>query len=136
MGVTAGQTSRALRWPALTLVSKIASIDPDGGKIQVERTLEEGRQVLESSLPAVVSVSKDIGDPRYPSFMGIRKASRATIPTWSLADLGLQAPERKTEWPEVYNPPTREVTCEIITGATPEEVAEKLADKILGEKVL
>jgi electron transfer flavoprotein beta subunit len=133
-GVTAAMTARVLGWPALTLVSAIRSLGD--GKVVVERAVEEGRQVVEGKLPAVISFIKDIGEPRYPSFMGIRKASRATIPAWSLADLGLQAPQPQTSWPEVYNPPTRDVATEIITGSSPVEIAEKLADKILAEKVL
>ena len=134
LGVTAAQTARVLGWPALTLVSKVDSLD--SSKITVERTTEEGRQVLESKLPAVVSVGKDIGEPRYPSFMGIRKASKAVIPTWSLADLGISAPRSHIRWPEVMSPPLREVTTEMITGDSPQEIAGKLADKILAEKVL
>jgi electron transfer flavoprotein alpha/beta subunit len=68
--------------------------------------------------------------------MGIRKASRAEIPVWSLADLGITAPEPVVEWPELMNPPSREVTCEFIDGGSPEEIADKLADKIIAEKVL
>lgn len=134
MGVTAAQTARLLGWPIFSLVSKIHAIS--GNVIRVERTIEEGRQIVEGKLPVVISVSKDIGEPRYPSFMGIRKASRAVIPVWSLADLGMSAPASVVAWPELMNPPVRQVTTEIITGDSPQEIAEKLADKILGEKVL
>lgn len=134
MGVTAAQTARVLGWPALTLVAAVQSVSHD--TIRVERVFEEGRQILESKLPAVVSVSKDIGEPRYPSFMGIRKASRAIIPTWTLDDLGIPAPKSVVEWPEIMNPPARQVTTEMITGGSPQEIAETLADKILAEKVL
>ena len=90
MGVTAAQTAYCLKWPVLSLVSTIASVDANS--IRVERSIEEGRQIVEGKLPVVISVSKDIGEPRYPSFMGIRKASRAVIPVWTLADLGISAP--------------------------------------------
>jgi electron transfer flavoprotein beta subunit len=136
MGLTAAQTARLLGWPSLTLVSSIDELDASAKKIRVERTIEEGRQVIDSKLPAVMSVVKDIGEPRYPSFMGIRKASRASIPTWSLADLGIDIPKSHVSWPELMNPPAREVSCEMITGDSPQEIAEKLADKILAEKVL
>ncbi|MCL5255404.1 MAG: electron transfer flavoprotein subunit beta/FixA family protein [Gammaproteobacteria bacterium] len=134
MGVTGPQTARLLGWPSLSLVSVIQSAI--NGVIRVERTVEEGRQVVEAKLPAVVSVLKDFGEPRYPSFMGIRKAARANIPVWTLADLGIPAPASVIHWPVVENPPVRPVTTEIITGDTPKEIAEKLADKILAEKVL
>jgi electron transfer flavoprotein beta subunit len=133
MGVTHAQTARFLGWPMIGLAS---SIQPAGDGLRIERTIEEGKQIVETSLPAVVSVSKDIGEPRYPSFMGIRKASRANIPTWSLADLGVPALPAVVRWPEVINPPTREIKTEIITGDSPQEIAEKLVDKILEEKVL
>jgi electron transfer flavoprotein beta subunit len=136
VGVTAAQTARILGWPALTLVSTISQLDPGANTIRVERSVEEGRQIVEGRLPAVVSVVKDIGEPRYPSFMGIRKASKAEIPTWNLGDLGLQATEPLVTWPEMINPPKREIMTEIITGDSPKEIAEKLADKILEEKVL
>ena len=125
-----------MNWPAFTLVSTISNLNPDSGEIQVERSIEEGRQIVKGKLPAAVSVVKDIGEPRYPSFMGIRKASRATIPEWSLEDLGLEALTPSVVWPDLMNPPTREIKTEIISGESPKEVAEKLADKILEEKVL
>jgi electron transfer flavoprotein beta subunit len=133
MGVTGAQTARVLSWPMLSLVS---SVQAGGAGIQVERSIEEGRQLVESKLPAAISVSKDIGEPRYPSFMGIRKASRANIPVWTLGDLGISAAAPAVRWPEVVNPPVREVKTEIIAGDGPQDIAEKLADKILEEKVL
>ncbi len=134
MGVTAAQAARTLGWPMLSLISVIQSVE--GGSIRVERSIEEGRQVVEGQLPAVLSFSKDIGEPRYPSFMGIRKASRATIPEWTLGDLGMDAPTSVVHWPEIMNPPVREVTTEMVSGDSPEQIAETLADKIIAEKVL
>jgi electron transfer flavoprotein beta subunit len=136
VGVTASQTARVLGWPALTLVSVITDLDPGNGMIRVERSIEEGRQIVEGKLPAVISVVKDIGEPRYPSFMGIRKASRANIPEWTLADLGAEALTPAVTWPEVMNPPVHEITNEIVEGDSPQDIAEKLAEKIIEEKVL
>jgi electron transfer flavoprotein beta subunit len=132
-GLVPAQAARLLGWPALTLSSVIKV---EGDKVHVERGTEEGRQLVSAKLPAVFSLTKDFGEPRYPSFMGIRKASRAEIPTWSLSDVGIPAPVSVIAWPELLTPPTREVTCEMITGGSPEEIAEKLADKILAEKLL
>ena len=136
VGVTAAQTARVLGWPAFTLVSTIANLDPGAGTIKVERSIEEGRQIVEGKLPAVVSVVKDIAEPRYPSFMGIRKASKANIPVWSLSDVGAGAPEAIVRRTELMNPPVQDTTIEIIAGESPAEIADKLVDKILAEKVL
>ncbi len=132
-GITPAQTARVLGWPMLGLA---ATVTVEDRKAKIDRSTEEGRQIVSAELPAVLSVVKDFGEPRYPSFMGIRKASRAEIPSWTLADLGIGTPEKVVEWPELMNPPSREVTCEIIEGDSPEEIADKLADKIIAEKVL
>lgn len=136
VGVTAAQTARVLGWPSLTLVSAITELDPGNSSIRVERSVEEGRQVVEGVLPAVVSVVKDIGEPRYPSFMGIRKASRAEIPIWSLTELDADVSAPVVTWPEITNPPKQEVVTEIISGDSAQEMAEALAGKIIEEKVL
>lgn len=132
-GTTPSQAARLLGWPALTLVSVIKL---EAGGLRVERAIEEGRQVVTANLPAVVSLVKDIGEPRYPSFMGIRRASKAEIPTWSLAQLGVSAPAKLVETLELVNAPVREVVCELVKGSTAQEIADALADKILGEKLL
>ena len=105
------------------------------GGPQVERLLEEGKQVVTSKLPAVITVMKDINEPRYPSFIGIRKASKAVISEWSLADLGLPAPALRTRVVAYRNLPPRDTRSERIDG-TPEEQAAKLVDRLLEEKVL
>lgn len=132
-GVTPAQTARILGWPMLGLAGQIKVQD---GSVTVERVIEEGRQTLSAKLPAVLSVVQSIGEPRYPSFMGIRKASKATIPVWSLSDLGTSAPDPVVKRAELLNPPVQETSIEIITGESPAEIADKLADKILAEKIL
>jgi electron transfer flavoprotein beta subunit len=132
-GITAAQTARVLGWPVLSLC---AAVSVDGETLKVERSIEEGRQKVEAGLPAVVSVTKDIGEPRYPSFMGIRKASRAEIPTWTVTELGTPVPSSVVSFPDIKNPPAREVVCEMIDEGSPAATAAKLADRILEEKVI
>ena len=138
---TAIQVAALLDVPQLTYVARIREVDFDAKTITVERLLEGGREVLTSKLPCVVSVVKEINEPRYPSFIGIRKAAKATIPTWTVADIGLDpatvgAAASGVRWPEVSLPPAREGACEIITGDTPEAIAAALADKLMAEKII
>lgn len=135
-GLVAPMTARVLGWPALTLVASVSALDASAKTMRVERGVEEGRQVVESKLPAILSIMKDFGEPRYPSFMGIRKASKADIATWTLADLGITASDAKVAWPEIIGPLKRDVTSEMITGSNSEEIANALADKIIAEGVL
>ena len=132
-GLTAAQTARVLGWPMLGMVGHIKV---ENGNVQVSRVIEEGRQNVRVALPAVLSIVQSIGEPRYPSFMGIRKASKAQIPVWSLADIGASAPAQSVKRMELITPPAREIVCEVITGESPAAIAGTLADKILAEKVL
>ena len=132
-GLTPAQTARVLGWPMLGLAGSIKVQD---GSATVDRVIEEGRQTVSAKLPAVISVVQSIGEPRYPSFMGIRKASKANIPVWSLSDLGASAPSAVVKRTELMNPPAQNTSIEIISGESPAEIADKLADKILAEKVL
>lgn len=135
-GMLPGQIARLLGWPSLTLVSKFLKVNPGEGNLQVERAMEEGNQILKSQFPAVISVTKDYGEPRYPSFKGIRKASQAQYPTWGLEDLEIDPPTAVVTWVEVKEPPEREIVTELIAGKTAEEKAQNLAEKIKEEKVL
>jgi len=136
-GVLGAQVARRLGWPSLSLVSAVTYLGADDRMIEVERMIDEGRQTVRGPLPAVVSVVKEINEPRYPSFMGIRKASRAEIPVWSASELGLATvPSAVVAWPEIFAPPKIETTCEFIQGETPEEIANKLADRLMEVKVI
>jgi electron transfer flavoprotein beta subunit len=133
--------ARRLNWPLLGFVAKIRQIDPGAKTITAERLLEEGRQVVSSALPAVVSVVKEINEPRYPSFMGIRKASKMQPAVWSAADLGID-PARVgrnaagVRWTRIFALPRRETQVEMIAGDTPEDIAAQLADRLMAEKVI
>lgn len=134
------QTARKLGWPAIGSISKILAIDFTGKTITVERAIEEGKQTITARLPAVLSVLKDISELRSPSFIGIRKASKAIIPVWSSADLGIGSAAAgaaaKVKTVEYRNLPQRTGTVQIIDGADEREKAEKLAAKLLEEKVI
>ncbi|HFC11403.1 MAG TPA: electron transfer flavoprotein subunit beta/FixA family protein, partial [Anaerolineae bacterium] len=137
-GMTPIMVARALGWTPLTYVSAIKSID--GDTITVERTLEQGVQTVSAELPVVISVVKEINEPRYPSFMGIRKANRAKIPVLTAADLDIDgavgADSSKVDWSAITMPPARVTETEMITGDSPAEIAEQLADRLMAEKVI
>jgi electron transfer flavoprotein beta subunit len=132
-GLTTAQVARVLGLPLLGLAGQIKVQD---GSVTIERVTEEGRQTVTAKMPVVLSVVQSIGEPRYPSFMGIRKASKANIPVWSLADLGMSAPATVVTRTELMNPPVNETKVEMIAGETPEAIAEALVEKIIAEKVL
>lgn len=136
-GIMGSQVARRLGWPSLNLVAAISEMDPSAKTMTVERLLEEGRQVVSGPLPAVVSVVKEINEPRYPSFMGIRKASKAEIPRWSASDIGLEGDVGSAlTWPAIQVPAKGTTECEIIEGSDADEIAGKLVDRLFEEKVI
>ena len=127
------QMARKLGWPYLSNVARIVTLSEDS--VTVERLTDGGKQTVTSPVPAVLTVTKEINEPRYPSFIGIRKASKAVIPVWSLADLGVTLPNARASVAAYRNLPARETKTEMITG-TPAEQAATLADRLIEEKVL
>jgi len=136
-GQTPVQVGRRLGWSTLTYVSRILELDVAAGTIEIERMLEQGRQTCTSLLPTVLSVLKDINEPRYPSFLGMQRAAKAEISMWNGADIGLDtAITSKVTWPEVSSLPVHAGTAEIIEGASVQEKAEKLVEKLMADKVI
>lgn len=128
-----------LNIPQLTYVSKVREIDPEKRRIVVERMVEDGKEVVESSLPALMTVVKDINDPRLPSLLGIKKAARAEIPTWTAADLSVEPDSVGLEGSPTYVmrvfTPEQRGGGEILQGEIP-EVVSQLIDKLLEAKVI
>jgi electron transfer flavoprotein beta subunit len=143
-GQTSLQVARRLGWPALSFVSAIEAMDLGGRSITVARSVEAGRQKVQATLPAALSVLKEINEPRYPSFKGIRKATKymsSDLQVWTAGDLGADSGKvgvagSRIRWPEVYAPPPKEGECVMVEGDTPEAAAAALVDRLFEEKVI
>lgn len=114
-----------LEVPCLSLAQKIDAAD---GKVLVEQLVPDGYVVAEAPLPALVTVSNELGAPRYPTMRTIMAANRKRPTTWKASDLGLDA--------GVLTPsvtlvdlafPARGQACEIITGSDAAEAGKNLA---------
>ena len=117
--------------PQITYVRKVEEIDEN--RIVAERLLETGYESIESPLPCVRTVVKEINEPRLPSLKGKMAARKAEITTWGAADieadptkLGLDGSPTKVV--KVFSPAPRE-GGEILEGE-PAEVVAKLAEKL------
>lgn len=125
-GVVPAYLAEELGWPHLSFVTKV-DVDPDAGRVTVEREIEGGKEVLEASLPAVLSAQKGLNEVRYASLKGIMAVKKKTIPQWTVADLGLEA--AAFQRPEVefmhIDPPPERPPGRLLDG-TPEEAAREL----------
>ncbi|WP_444970618.1 electron transfer flavoprotein subunit beta/FixA family protein [Streptomyces sp. SAI-25] len=90
MGVLPALLAERLGVPQVTLLSEVAV---DGGVVSRRRDGDTASEQLEASLPAVVSVSDQSGEARYPSFKGIMAAKKKPVQSLDLDDLGIEADE-------------------------------------------
>lgn len=88
MGVIPTMLAERLGLPAVTYASELTV---DGGTATIRRDGDASTQTIEASLPALVSVTDQINEPRYPSFKGIMAAKKKPVEHWALADLDVDA---------------------------------------------
>ncbi|MCD6229146.1 MAG: electron transfer flavoprotein subunit beta/FixA family protein [Candidatus Omnitrophica bacterium] len=122
-----------LNLPQATYVRKISSIDEKNKIMRVERLLEDGYEILELFLPALITVVKEINEPRLPSLRGKLRAKKQSIPVWMHTDLGLREEEvglsgSPTQVVRIFTPPSRS-KGEIFEG-DPEECVNSLVEKL------
>ncbi|MCK5451230.1 MAG: electron transfer flavoprotein subunit beta/FixA family protein [Candidatus Omnitrophica bacterium] len=123
--------------PQVTYVKKIEKINNETAT--VERMTEEGYDIVETSLPVIFSVVKEINEPRLPSLKGKMKAKKAEIPVWTAEDLACEDDKigldgSPTRVVKVFSPPPRG-GGRILEGE-PHEIAKELSglikDVVLG----
>ena len=86
MSVVPAMLAERLGLPQVTLASELTV---EGGTVTIRRDGDAASETVVASLPAVVSVTDQINEPRYPSFKGIMAAKKKPVQTWGLADLGI-----------------------------------------------
>jgi electron transfer flavoprotein beta subunit len=131
-GQTGAGIAEILGIPCVTLVRKIEAVD---GRLRVERVTSTGYEVVETSLPVLVTVSNEIGEPRYPTIKGIMAAKKKEPVLWKPADIGVPVGGRRARVSRMFQP-VHEGRCEFAGGDTPEEAGASLAAKLREAKVL
>ena len=143
-GQQANDSDGAVLWAAVAdrlqrpLISQVAELTRENGKVRGKRQTEYGYDVIEAPLPAVVAVSDAINEPRYPSLKGIMGAKKKPQETVSLSDLGVDAgeagePGSRTEVYALGDPPARGDTVKIEDDGTG---AEKILAFLQEKKAL
>ncbi len=122
-----------LNIPQITFVKKIEEVTPPpAGSIRAERMMEEGFQVVESRLPVLLTVVKEINEPRLPSLRGKMKARKANIQVWGPEELGVDSDRiglkgSPTYVSRIFAPPQRK------SGKIFQGDAEEVVDQLLHE---
>lgn len=136
-GQTGAGIAEVLGIPCVTLARKIDAID---GKLRVERVTSAGYEVIEVPLPAVVTVSNEIGEPRYPTIKGIMAAKKKEPVVWKPADIGIDVSQvgvagQRVKLSRLFQP-VHEGKCEFAEGDNPEEIGANLALKLREARII
>jgi electron transfer flavoprotein beta subunit len=136
-GVVGYGIAEMLGVPSVSLAKSVVVQD---GKIVVERVLMEGYDTVEAPLPALVTVSNELGEPRYPKLQQIMLAARKQVTVMGAGDVGLDASKVgaagvRTNLDRLFQP-VSEVECEVVEGETPDEAAQKLAQRLREQKIV
>ncbi len=123
--------------PAVTLAQKVEVSD---GKAMVEQVIPDGYQVVEVNLPAVITVTSELGNLRYAALKGIMAAARKQPVVWKPAAIGLEpsqvgAAGRHSKLIKLFQP-VKEAKCEIIEGESPAGAGANLAVRMREAKIL
>lgn len=125
--------AQLLEIPAITLAQRV---EVGGGRVMVERVLPDGYEVVEAPLPALVTVSGEVGDLRYPSLQAIKAAKSLPQTVLALADLALDPSGLGRIETVALAAPSRERRCTMVEGETPEEAGRNLALLLKRDKVI
>lgn len=136
-GVVGCGVAELLNIPAVTFA---AHVTVAGDSLVVERALGDGSEIVEAPMPAVVTVSHEAGTVRHASLRETMKAARKPVTVWTAAELGLAASEvgalgARRVLERLYVP-VSDVQCEFIAGATPQELAAKLVDRLAEARLI
>ncbi len=118
--------------PAVLAVRKL---EPSGGSVRVERQTEGGYDVIESPLPALVSVTAGATEPRYPSLKGIMSAKQKPVERLTISDLGLNAEDVAATQTITHVTDAQAKAGGEVVQAGPEAVT-KIADLLAEAKVI
>jgi electron transfer flavoprotein beta subunit len=121
-------------------VSVVRKIDVLNGKARVERVTCDGYEIVEVLLPALITVSNELGQARYPAIQNIRIANKIQPTIWKHEDIGVEKTRTgkqggRQKLIKLFQP-VREGACEMVEGETLQEAAENLALLLRKAKIL
>jgi len=134
-GVVPALIGERLGRPVVTIARAVERLD--GSRLRVTRVTPDGDEVVETDLPAVVTVSNELGDPRYPTAAAKIKARKMKPSVVSPADLGLADATQlcKTKLVRQFVP-TLKGSCEFITGDGPAQLADRLIERLRQDSLI
>jgi electron transfer flavoprotein beta subunit len=132
-GVVGPGIAEILNMPIVTSASKV---ELENSRLRVERIVSDGYELIEVPLPALVTVSNQVGDLRPTDVRALMAAQKKPITTWNAEQLGIISPlTRRVKLHKLFIP-KKEQACEIMPGETPEDAGVNLALKLRQVKII
>ena len=120
--------------PCITLAKKV---DVESDSVLVERLRTNGYEVVKTGLPAVVMVSNEVGELRYPAMKERREAKNKPVTDWDAKEIEFDPSlKNKLVLKKLYSPVFESAQCKIIEGSTPEEAGKNLAKQLREDQVI
>ena len=132
-GVVGSGIAEMMQIPSVTVAGRI-EIAGDG--MRVERVVADGCELVEVPLPALVTVSHELGELRNVSLQELMAAQDKPITTWRCQDLGIESLPMRRVSPLKLFIPHKETSCEIVEGASEAKAGTKLALKLRDAKLI
>jgi electron transfer flavoprotein alpha/beta subunit len=135
-GIVGPALAEFLGIPQVTFVSKMALV---GRKVTLDRLLEEGIETVECDLPLLITVAREINQPRFPTLIQIMSAGKKETIEWKATDLGIDPSSvgksgSMVQVTSIQVP--KSARKRILFEGSPEETSEKLANALLKEGVV
>jgi len=131
-----------LGFSQVSYVGRVESVDLDKRTVRARRILEGAEEVVEAPLPALLTVLKEAGEPRYAALPAVIKGLRTSIPVWGVGNMDISAQEvglagSPTQVRRIFAPPQRE-RGEILAAddGNPDRVAKVLLDRLIADGLL
>lgn len=133
-GIVGLGIAELLEWPSVSFACAVAMKD---AALVVERVLQDGFETIAASLPAVVTISNELGEVRKPNLRETMRAARKPVTLWSAADLAMPAaelqPRRRLERLFI---PQKDARCELIDGSSGAQKGVRLAQRLVEARVV
>ncbi len=132
MGVVGSTMAEIMGVPVVTLAK---GVQMEGGKVTVERMLMDGVETMEAPTPCVITVSNELGEPRYPQLRQIMAAARKEVKVLTASDLGIDGAKNRVTLEALFVPEV-DVETEFIEAETLAEAGEQLAVRLREAKLI
>jgi electron transfer flavoprotein beta subunit len=125
----------------MPVVTFARSVRVEDSKVVVERVVDDGSETVESAMPCVVTISNELGEPRKASLRETMRAAKKPTHVQAPEEIGVnpaqirEAGERLQVRERLFVP-QKDTTCDLITGASAEELAKQVISRLSANKLI